>query len=183
MSANFPFGAQAATFLHDTNPKGGKVAQIEGAAGSPNARARIKGFKEQLATYPELQLVASQPGNLLLLWRELLAHLKATWARLGPCRGQLSPGAVGERLHPDLGEQFLGHLQPITRLGEAPLAAQPLSEEQMRTGELGADSGSIQLRDRLPVGRFGRIALGEKRPTARLDAECKTGTRRLGGRH
>ena len=30
-------GAQAATFLHDTNPKGGKVAQIEGAAGSPNA--------------------------------------------------------------------------------------------------------------------------------------------------
>ena len=30
------------------------MAQIEGAAGSPNARARIKGFKEQLATYPDL---------------------------------------------------------------------------------------------------------------------------------
>jgi ribose transport system substrate-binding protein len=43
-------GAQAATFLHDANPKGGKVAQIEGAAGSPNARLRIKGFKDQLAT-------------------------------------------------------------------------------------------------------------------------------------
>jgi ribose transport system substrate-binding protein len=28
-------GAQAASFLHGTNPKGGKVAQIEGAAGSP----------------------------------------------------------------------------------------------------------------------------------------------------
>ena len=66
-------GAQAATFLHDTNPKGGKVAQIEGAAGSPNARARIKGFKEQLATYPDLQLVASQPGN----WDRLTA-LNAT---------------------------------------------------------------------------------------------------------
>ena len=66
-------GAQAATFLHETNPKGGKVAQIEGAAGSPNARARIKGFKEQLATYPDLQLVASQPGN----WDRLTA-LNAT---------------------------------------------------------------------------------------------------------
>ena len=66
-------GAEAATFLHDTHPNGGKVAQIEGAAGSPNARARIKGFKEQLATYPNLKLVASQPGN----WDRLTA-LNAT---------------------------------------------------------------------------------------------------------
>jgi ribose transport system substrate-binding protein len=66
-------GAQAATFLHEANPKGGKVAQIEGAAGSPNARLRIKGFKDQLATYPDLQLVASQPGN----WDRLTA-LNAT---------------------------------------------------------------------------------------------------------
>ncbi len=66
-------GAQAATFLHEMNPKGGDVAQIEGAAGSPNARARIKGFKEQLAAYPDLKLVASQPGN----WDRLTA-LNAT---------------------------------------------------------------------------------------------------------
>jgi len=66
-------GAQAATFLHEMNPKGGAVAQIEGAAGSPNARARIKGFKEQLGTYPDLKLVASQPGN----WDRLTA-LNAT---------------------------------------------------------------------------------------------------------
>ena len=66
-------GAQAATFLHEKNPNGGNVAQIEGAAGSPNARARIKGFKEQLATYPNLKLVASQPGN----WDRLTA-LNAT---------------------------------------------------------------------------------------------------------
>ena len=66
-------GADAATYLHDTYPKGGKVAQIEGAAGSPNARLRIQGFKEQLKTYPEFQLVASQPGN----WDRLTA-LNAT---------------------------------------------------------------------------------------------------------
>jgi len=66
-------GAQAADYLNTAYPKGGKVAQIEGAAGSPNARLRIKGFKEQLSKYPGLQLVASQPGN----WDRLTA-LNAT---------------------------------------------------------------------------------------------------------
>jgi ribose transport system substrate-binding protein len=66
-------GAKAATFLHQIYPNGGKVAQIEGAAGSPNARMRIKGFKEELAKYTNLQLVASQPGN----WDRLTA-LNAT---------------------------------------------------------------------------------------------------------
>jgi ribose transport system substrate-binding protein len=66
-------GAKAADFLHQIYPDGGKVAQIEGAAGSPNARARIKGFKEELAKYSNLKLVASQPGN----WDRLTA-LNAT---------------------------------------------------------------------------------------------------------
>jgi ribose transport system substrate-binding protein len=66
-------GAKAAIFLHETYPDGGKVAQIEGAAGSPNARLRIQGFKEELAKYPNLELVASQPGN----WDRLTA-LNAT---------------------------------------------------------------------------------------------------------
>ena len=66
-------GAQAAAFLHDTHPQGGAVAQIEGAAGSPNARLRIQGFRDRLKTFPELRLVASQPGN----WDRLTA-LNAT---------------------------------------------------------------------------------------------------------
>lgn len=66
-------GGKAAAFLQQIYPNGGKVAQIEGAAGSPNARLRIKGFKEELAKHPDLQLVASQPGN----WDRLTA-LNAT---------------------------------------------------------------------------------------------------------
>lgn len=66
-------GAKAAIFLNETYPDGGKVAQIEGAAGSPNARLRIRGFKEELAKYPKFELVASQPGN----WDRLTA-LNAT---------------------------------------------------------------------------------------------------------
>ena len=66
-------GAEAATFLHEVNPSGGNVAQIEGAAGSPNARLRMKGFQEQLARYSNLHLVASQSGN----W-DRLTSLNAT---------------------------------------------------------------------------------------------------------
>lgn len=56
-------GSAAAEFLHQIYPNGGKVAQIEGQAGSPNARNRIKGFTETVKKYPNLVLVASQPGN------------------------------------------------------------------------------------------------------------------------
>lgn len=56
-------GAAAADWFAEVLPGGGKVAQIEGAAGSPNARKRIDGFTKELATLPNLELVASQPGN------------------------------------------------------------------------------------------------------------------------
>lgn len=56
-------GAGAAEFLHKLYPNGGNIAQIEGQAGSPNARKRIQGFTETVKKYPELKLVASQPGN------------------------------------------------------------------------------------------------------------------------
>lgn len=66
-------GAKAADFLGKLYPNGGKVAQIEGQAGSPNARKRIQGFTEGVKKYPSLQFVASQPGD----WDRLTA-LNAT---------------------------------------------------------------------------------------------------------
>lgn len=66
-------GAKAADFLHGLYPDGGEVAQIEGQAGSPNARKRIQGFTETLKKYPNLTLVSSQPGD----WDRLTA-LNAT---------------------------------------------------------------------------------------------------------
>ncbi|MDA8247754.1 MAG: substrate-binding domain-containing protein [Rhodospirillales bacterium] len=67
-------GAKAAEFLHQIYPNGGKVAQIEGQAGSPNARKRIQGFEGTLKKYPNLKLVASQPGN----WDRLTAMNAST---------------------------------------------------------------------------------------------------------
>ena len=66
-------GRRAADYLHQLHPDGGEVAQIEGQAGSPNARKRMQGFREGVAKYPNLNLVASQPGN----WDRLTA-LNAT---------------------------------------------------------------------------------------------------------
>jgi ribose transport system substrate-binding protein len=62
-------GAKAADYLHSIYPKGGNVAQIEGQAGSPNARMRIQGFTETAKKHGNLKLVASQPGE----WDRLTA--------------------------------------------------------------------------------------------------------------
>ena len=62
-------GGKAAEFLHALYPDGGKLAQIEGQAGSPNARKRIQGFTETVKKYSNLNLVASQPGD----WDRLTA--------------------------------------------------------------------------------------------------------------
>lgn len=67
-------GKNAAEFLHKMFPDGGEVAQIEGQAGAPAARDRIKGFTDTLKNYPNLSLVASQPGD----WDRLTAMNVAT---------------------------------------------------------------------------------------------------------
>lgn len=56
-------GTQAADFIAAAHPDGGKVAQIEGQAGSSAAQLRIEGYTEGVAAHPNLELVASVPGN------------------------------------------------------------------------------------------------------------------------
>ncbi len=76
-------GMKAAQYIVGKLPQGGAVAQIEGQAGSPNARARIKGFKQGVEQSGKLKLVASQPGN----WDRLTA---------------LDAAATIMRAHPDI---------------------------------------------------------------------------------
>jgi len=56
-------GIGAAEFIAKNLPDGGEVAQIEGQPGSSAAILRIKGFKEGVAKHPNLNLVASVPGD------------------------------------------------------------------------------------------------------------------------
>jgi ribose transport system substrate-binding protein len=56
-------GGKAGEYIASQLPKGGKVAQIEGAAGSNAARLRTQGFKETISKAGDLDLVASVPGD------------------------------------------------------------------------------------------------------------------------
>src|SRR6516164_1916608 len=57
------------------------------------------------------QAVPGEPGDLRLLRREVLARVGASLAHLLACGGQLAASALGERLHPDRGEQVVGRTQ------------------------------------------------------------------------
>lgn len=67
------YGSQVADLFASRLPNGGDIAQIEGKAGSSAAILRIKGFKEGIAKYPKLKLVASVPGN----WEGTMAYANA----------------------------------------------------------------------------------------------------------
>jgi len=99
-------GMKAAQYILGKLPQGGEVAQIEGQAGSPNARARIKGFKQGVEQSGKLKLVASQPGN----WDRLTA---------------LDPAGNIMRSHPDLkafyannGTMALGVVEAVRNAGK-----------------------------------------------------------------
>ena len=57
---------------------------------------------------------------------------------------QLAAGALGERLHPDRDEHLVRRAELLARVDASALAAQPLSVEQMRAGELGTQPGAAQ---------------------------------------
>jgi ribose transport system substrate-binding protein len=67
-------GVLAAQLLAELLPDGGEVAQVEGAAASDAAIARIEGFTTELANFPQFELVASVPGE----WDRQIAFDAAT---------------------------------------------------------------------------------------------------------
>src|SRR3954468_15838488 len=79
------------------------------------------------------EAVARQPGDLLLLRRQGIARLGTPLADRLARGGQLSPGALGERLHADGREQLVGGAQLLPRIDAASGPPQPLPVEQMRT--------------------------------------------------
>lgn len=125
-------GNKAAEYIHKLHPDGGEVAQIEGQAGSPNARKRIQGFKEGVAKYPNLKLVASQPGN----WDRLTA-LNATTNIL-----RAHPDLIGVYANNDdmaLGvvqaAKNAGKLKQVTIVGTDGISA---AKQSISNGELAA---------------------------------------------
>lgn len=56
-------GGLAGEYIASQLPNGGKVAQIEGMAGSNAAQLRTSGFKDAIGKAGNLQLIASVPGD------------------------------------------------------------------------------------------------------------------------
>src|SRR3954470_13210374 len=80
--------------------------------------------------------IALQARDLALLRRQVVARIDRPLAYLLACRQKLLACALGERLHPDRDEHFVGAAQLLPRVDPAVLAAQPLPIEQMSPGEV-----------------------------------------------
>ena len=82
------------------------------------------------------QPVAGEPGDLLLLRRELIPGVLPAAAHLLPRGEELVPGTFRERLRADGEECLMRHAQLLASVTAAILAPQPFPVEQTRTGEV-----------------------------------------------
>lgn len=62
---NYEVGVQAASYLAQQLPEGGKVMEITGKQGSNPVAERHQGFVDELARHPRLQLIKSEDGYWL----------------------------------------------------------------------------------------------------------------------
>jgi hypothetical protein len=71
----------------------------------------------------------------------------------------------------------VGGAQLLAGVGAAPLAAQPFAVEEMDAGQVGADAGLAQVRDRVAVEPVGGAALAEQGADEGLDPQDPFGGR------
>jgi hypothetical protein len=114
--------------------------------------------------------------DLRLLRGELVERVHGPLAGALACGLQLGPGALGERLHPEVGEEVVGDPQLLACVKASALASQPLTVEQMSPREVQKQACGLQTGDRLAVKRLGCFPSIEECPRARFDAQCPRGT-------
>ena len=121
------------------------------------------------------QSIASEPRDLPLLRRQLIARLGGPRAHPLACGQQLTLGAFGERLHPDGHEQLVCSAELLAGILAPALAAQPLPVEEMRARELGPESRAPDAVDGFAVQALGGLALAEQCARPGVDAEPPIG--------
>ena len=136
--------------------------------GLMNSRAAISGFESPSRASWEI-------------WRSWAVSSSRVSGRAladGLAGGQeLAPGALGERLDAHAGEHVVGRAQLLARVDAAALAAQPFAVEQMAAGELDAQAGPAEPRDRLTVEIVGDIAVAEQGADPGVDPQHPVGRR------
>ena len=114
---------------------------------------------------------ADQARNLRLLRRQLTERVDGASARMLAGRFQLDACALGERLHPEVGEEVVRRPQLRARIEAPALTSQPLTVEEVGTSEIDGHPGSTESIDRLDVERLGSLIVDEERLRARGDPE------------
>ena len=107
--------------------------------------------------------VPSQPGDVLLLRRELIERVDPPLAHLLAGGEQLMAGPLGERLGTHLDERLIGGSELLTSIDPAALTTQPLSVDQLRSGQLRPQPRTAQSFDRLVVVLFCVRSVADQR--------------------
>src|SRR6267378_6841453 len=121
------------------------------------------------------EAVAGEPGDLSLLSGQLVPGLDGALADFLASGQELAPGPIGERLHAHRRQHLVGGAQLLAGVYAAALAAQPLAIEQVGAGELHADAGTPEARDRLAVEALGDVTLVEQGADAGFDSQRPLG--------
>jgi hypothetical protein len=115
------------------------------------------------------QPVPGEPGYLGLLGGQFVTSVSRVPGTSGqspsglPGSAQLAASTVGECVHADGIEHGVSRAQLVTRFAAAACAAQPFSEQQVRTGQVGAQAGTGQPGDRLLVKDLRGRAVAQQR--------------------
>ena len=137
--------------------------------GLMNSCAPISGFER-----PSL----GESGDLCLLGCEHAARLVGALARGLTGGPELATCSLGKGLGSEDAEHVVGCSQLFARVDAPVFAPEPFAVDEVRAGELDADSGAFEPLDRIPVERLGGVSSSDQRLRAREHSE---GPVRAGG--
>ena len=75
----------------------------------------------------------------------------------------LTPGPLGESLHPHRLQHVVGDAKLGSRIDTAALSSQPFAVKQVSPGEFCADAGIAKKLNRLEIKTFGGVTVTEQR--------------------
>src|SRR4029453_2086410 len=112
---------------------------------------RLRTDKQPPPDFRVREPLPCEPGDLLLLRRQLVAGIGTAFADFLTGGYQLAARGFGERGHTDLDENFVRRPQLLACIDATAFAAQPLAIEEMRARLIGTELAPLQPLDRLAI--------------------------------
>src|SRR3954468_5664758 len=112
-----------------------------------------------------------EPRDLRFLRRQLVDGVRSAPSGALAGRLQLDPGALRERLHPEVGEELARDTKLGARIHPATLATQPLTVQEVGAGEVDRDPRSAEAVDGLEIQLLRLRTVRQERTRARRDPQ------------